>query len=73
MNHQPRLVPVFFPFPGFPSVFLGSSDSAPGRPGLFANFIAPMKKSARLSCIRAVRIGETRTSQRLAYADQRYT
>jgi hypothetical protein len=30
--------PVFFPFPGFPSVFLGSSDSAPGRPGLFARF-----------------------------------
>ena len=38
MNHQPRLVPVFFPFPGFPSVFLGSSDYAPGRPSLFASF-----------------------------------
>jgi hypothetical protein len=38
MNHQPRLVSVFFPFPGFPSVFLGSSDYAPGRPSLFASF-----------------------------------
>ena len=38
MNHQPRLVPVFFPFPGFPSVFLGSRDYAPGRPSLFASF-----------------------------------
>ena len=43
--------------PVFPSVlFLGSTGSAPGRPGLFASFIAVGSEEAHLAVLTSVRL-----------------